>query len=80
MKTLAIPYAIATAISTSMISTLATADTTATEQAEDIVQLDVVTVSADFRDTDVQELPEAVTVIGADNIACLLYTSPSPRD
>ena len=69
MKTLAIPYAIATAISTSMISTLATADTTATEQAEDIVQLDVVTVSADFRDTDVQELPEAVTVIGADNIA-----------
>ena len=69
MKTLALPYAIATAISTSMISTLATADTTATEQAEDIVQLDVVTVSADFRDTDVQELPEAVTVIGADNIA-----------
>ncbi len=26
-------------------------------------------MSADFRDTDVQELPEAVTVIGADNIA-----------
>ena len=69
MKTLALPYAIATAISTSMISSLATADTTATEQAQDIVQLDVVTVSADFRDTDVQELPEAVTVIGADNIA-----------
>ena len=69
MKTLALPYAIATAISTFMISTMAIADTTATEQAQDIVQLDVVTVSADFRDTNVQELPEAVTVIGADNIA-----------
>lgn len=69
MKTLALPYAIATAISTSIISTMATAETTATEQTQDVVQLDAVTVSADFRDTNVQELPEAVTVIGADNIA-----------
>jgi outer membrane receptor protein involved in Fe transport len=39
------------------------------EQPAEAVALDVVTVSADFRDTNVQELPEAVTVIGADDIA-----------
>jgi outer membrane receptor protein involved in Fe transport len=39
------------------------------EQPAEAVALDVVTVSADFRDTNVQELPEAVTVIDADDIA-----------
>jgi iron complex outermembrane receptor protein len=67
MKTLPLSFAIASAISIFMIST-ATADTTTAEQSQDIVQLEVVTVNADFRDTDVQELPEAVTVIGADDI------------
>jgi len=66
MKTLALPYAIATAISTSMISTLATADTTAAEQ--DSVQLDVVTVSADFRDTELQTLPGSISVVNKEII------------
>jgi len=64
MKTLPLSLAIASAISASMLANVAIA-----EQATKTVALDVVTVSADFRDTNVQELPEAVTVIGADNIA-----------
>ena len=64
MKTLPLSIAIATAISAPMIASVATA-----EQTAKALELDAVTVSADFRDTNVQELPEAVTVIGADNIA-----------
>ena len=64
MKTLPLSLAIASAISASMMASIATA-----EQTAKAVELDTVTVSADFRDTNVQELPEAVTVIGADNIA-----------
>jgi iron complex outermembrane receptor protein len=64
MKTLSLSLAIASAISASMIANVASA-----EQTSKAVALDVVTVSADFRDTNIQELPEAVTVIGADNIA-----------
>jgi iron complex outermembrane receptor protein len=64
MKTLPLSLAIASAISASMMANVATA-----EQTAKAVELDTVTVSADFRDTNVQELPEAVTVIGADNIA-----------
>jgi len=63
MKTLPLSLAIASALSTSMLASIATA-----EQTTEAVELDVVTVSADFRDTDVQELAEAVTVIGADSI------------
>jgi iron complex outermembrane receptor protein len=64
MKTLPLSLAIASAISGSMITHIVSA-----EQPAEAVALDVVTVSADFRNTNVQELPEAVTVIGADNIA-----------
>ncbi|MGK0405115.1 MAG: iron complex outermembrane receptor protein [Oleispira sp.] len=64
MKTLPLSLAIASAISGSMITHIVSA-----EQPAEAVALDVVTVSADFRDTNVQELPEAVTVIGADDIA-----------
>jgi outer membrane receptor protein involved in Fe transport len=60
---LSLSVSIATAISTSMFASL-----TYAEQTTEAVALDVVTVSADFRDTNVQELPEAVTVIGADSI------------
>jgi outer membrane receptor protein involved in Fe transport len=63
MKTLPLSLAIASALSASMMASIATA-----EQTTEAVELDVVTVSADFRDTNVQELAEAVTVIGADNI------------
>lgn len=63
MKTLPLSLAIASALSASMMASIATA-----EQTTEAVELDVVTVSADFRDTDVQELAEAVTVIGADSI------------
>ncbi len=58
MKTLSLSLAIASAMLT----------TAHAEQTTEAVELDVVTVSADFRDTNVQELAEAVTVIGADNI------------
>jgi iron complex outermembrane receptor protein len=64
MKTLPLSLAIASAISGSMITHIVSA-----EQPAEAIALDVVTVSADFRDTNVQELPEAVTVIGADDIA-----------
>jgi iron complex outermembrane receptor protein len=64
MKTLPLSFAIASAISGSMITHIVSA-----EQPAEAIALDVVTVSADFRDTNVQELPEAVTVIGADDIA-----------
>jgi iron complex outermembrane receptor protein len=64
MKTLPLSLAIASAISGSMITHIVSA-----EQPAEAVALDVVKVSADFRDTDVQELPEAVTVIGAEDIA-----------
>jgi iron complex outermembrane receptor protein len=63
MKTLPLSLAIASAISASMMASVATA-----EQTAKAVELDTVTVSADFRDTNVQELPEAVTVIGAQKI------------
>ncbi|MEH6449039.1 MAG: TonB-dependent receptor plug domain-containing protein [Oleispira sp.] len=63
MKTLPLSLAIASALSASMMASIATA-----EQTTGAVELDVVAVSADFRDTNVQELAEAVTVIGADNI------------
>ncbi|MGK0247291.1 MAG: iron complex outermembrane receptor protein [Oleispira sp.] len=63
MKTLPLSLAIATAISGSMIT-----HTVSAEQPAEAIALDVVTVSADFRDSNVQELPEAVTVIGADDI------------
>ena len=61
---LPLSIAVASAISSSVFANVANA-----EQSLESVELDVVTVSADFRDTNVQELPEAVTVIGADNIA-----------
>lgn len=59
---LPLSFAIASAIST---ATLATAHA---EQTTADVELDVVTVSADFRDTNVQELAEAVTVVGEQQI------------
>jgi outer membrane receptor protein involved in Fe transport len=68
MKKLVLSFAIATAISSSLFATAANADTQSISKSN-TVDLDVVTVSADFRDSDVQQLPEAVTVIGADNIA-----------
>ena len=58
MKTLSLSLAIASAMLT----------TAHAEQTTEAVELDVVTVSADFRDSNVQELAEAVTVIGTDNI------------
>ncbi|NRA24977.1 MAG: TonB-dependent receptor [Oleispira sp.] len=61
MKTLPLSFAIATAMLTSISAISA-------EQALEAVELDVVTVSADFRDSNVQELAEAVTVIGTDKI------------
>jgi len=63
LSRLPLSIAVASAISTSMLANVAIA-----EQPPEVVELDVVTVSADFRDTNVQELAEAVTVIGADNI------------
>ena len=59
---LPLSFAIASAIST---ATLATAHA---EQTTEAVELDVVTVSADFRDSNVQELAEAVTVVGEQQI------------
>jgi outer membrane receptor protein involved in Fe transport len=61
MKTLPLSFAIATAMLTSISAISA-------EQALEAVELDVVTVSADFRDSNVQELAEAVTVIATDKI------------
>lgn len=62
---LPLSLAITSAISTAMLTS---ASAISAEPTVDSVALDAVTVSADFRDTNVQELPEAVTVIGADNI------------
>lgn len=67
MKKLSLSLSIAAAISSSILASAASADVAKNPQSK-TVNLDVVTVSADFRETDVQELPEAVTVIGADNI------------
>ena len=61
MKTLPLSFAIATAMLTSISAISA-------EQALETVELDVVTVSADFRDSNVQELAEAVTVVGEQQI------------
>lgn len=62
LSRLPLSFAIASAMSAPMI----THATDATDA--DSVELDVVTVNADFRNTDVQDLPEAVTVIGEDQI------------
>ena len=62
MKTLALPLTITSAVSTAM---LFSASAISAESTAVPVELDAVTVSADFRETDVQELPEAVTVVGA---------------
>ncbi len=63
MKTLPLSLAITSAITTMLTSANATS-----AEPVDAVELDTVTVSADFRNSNVQELSEAVTVIGADNI------------
>ncbi len=69
MKTLSLSLAIVSAISsTLLISTSTVSAEQPTDQAAEALELDVVTVSADFRNTSVQDLSEAVTVIGADNI------------
>lgn len=65
MKTLALSFAITSVFSTAM---LVSTSATSAETETDSVELDTVTVSADFRNTDVQDIPEAVTVIGADQI------------
>lgn len=59
LSRLPLSFAIASAMSAPMITHASDADS---------VELDVVTVNADFRNTDVQDLPEAVTVIGEDQI------------
>jgi outer membrane receptor protein involved in Fe transport len=59
LSRLPLSIAIASAISIPMLANVAIA-----EQPPEAVELDVVTVSADFRDTNLQELAEAVTVIG----------------
>lgn len=70
MKTLALSLARTVSFSSLAFSTAMLTSTSAisAEVATDAVELDAVTVSADFRNTDVQNLPEAVTVIGADQI------------
>ena len=62
---LPLSLAITSAISTAMLTS---ASAISAEPAESSIELDAVTVSADFRDTNVQELPEAVTVIGTNQI------------
>jgi len=63
MKTLPLSLAI-----TSAITTMLTSANAISAEPVDAVELDTVTVSADFRNSNVQDLSEAVTVIGADNI------------
>ena len=62
---LPLSLAITSVISTAMLTS---ASAISAEPAESSIELDAVTVSADFRDTNVQELPEAVTVIGTNQI------------
>jgi len=66
MKTLPLSLAIVSAISSAML--ISASAISAEQAATEALELDVVTVSADFRNTNVQDLSEAVTVIGADNI------------
>lgn len=63
MKTLPLSLAIAAAMGTSL-----SAQAEQVEQAEQTLALDTVTVSADFRNSQVQDLAEAVTVVGEDQI------------
>lgn len=63
MKTLSLPLAIASAISASMMANVASA-----EQTSKAVALDVVTVSADFRDTELQSIPASISVVDATTI------------
>lgn len=63
MKTLPLSLAIAAAMGASL-----SAQAEQVEQAEQALALDPVTVSADFRNSQVQDLAEAVTVVGEDQI------------
>jgi iron complex outermembrane receptor protein len=63
MKTLPLSLAIASAISGSMITHIVSA-----EQPAEAVALDVVTVSADFRDTELQIIPASISVVDAKTI------------
>jgi outer membrane receptor protein involved in Fe transport len=63
MKTLPLSLAIAAAMGTSI-----SAQAEQVEQTEQALALDTVTVSADFRNSQVQDLAEAVTVVGEDQI------------
>lgn len=60
---LPLSIAIASAISTSMLVNVATA-----EQPSESIELDVVTVSADFRDTELQSIPASISVVDAETI------------
>ena len=60
---LPLSIAVASVISSTLFANVANA-----EQSSESVELDVVTVSADFRNTNVQDLAEAVTVIDAGSI------------
>ena len=68
MKTLALSLARTVSFSSLAFSTAMLTSASAIGAETDSVELDAVTVSADFRNTDVQDIPEAVTVIGADQI------------
>lgn len=69
MKTLPLSLAITSVLTAMLASASVHATDVESEQlATGSVELDTVTVSADFRNTDVQDLPEAVTVIGSDQI------------
>lgn len=63
MKTLPLSFAI-----TSAITTMLTSANAISAEPVDAVELDTVTVSADFRNSNVQDLSEAVTVVGEQQI------------
>jgi len=63
MKTLSLSLVIASAISSAMLVGTARA-----ESAAEAVALDVVTVSADFRDSELQAIPASISVVDAESI------------
>jgi iron complex outermembrane receptor protein len=63
MKTLPLSLAIALAISGSMITHIVSA-----EKPAEAIALDVVTVSADFRDSELQTIPASISVVDASMI------------
>lgn len=67
MKKLSLSLSIAAAISSSILASTASADVATNSQAK-TVNLDVVTVSADFRDSELQTLPGSISVVDEETI------------